>query len=469
MEETQQSTETESLTEKRIQLYKSAISVNALITIVSSNSNEKLNANESETFTLEEYRKIILDFRIQNKDLILARVSTPDPYRQDLLYNYYYIASEVNKVLFKYESSRRLLHRMKVRNPLNNMYIIGQVHYFRITKEEIDRAIVDCFFRDVVLKSSLKRNETPSKMNQTFDVDTTHDKNNISAFSAVFRTMTSDSSLVSDKTTRTTPAKSKSDHPLDRLLRKKMKQKNKRKIKESLIDIEEETTMTDTTVDNSPQEILKMFDEGIIDFPVIPEQYINKTDELEETEGINQTRPFDILTASNTNQNNIGEDRKLVSQPPEKSKKIQHFNTKTVEFPVLLNYTAEFFATDDDFLLRNDIRDYFKKNSVDPSENFLFELDRTENDLFAILETPSSSENEEALGWKRMLTFHISLLLALIGIVVLLGLNPIAVLITLPLALFVFISFLCSLVYVLCIRRSSFDSLAVRSVDNMQI
>merc|ERR1711915_779814 len=99
----------------------------------------------------------------QNKDLILARVNTPDPYRQDLLCSYYYIASEVNKVLFKYESSRRLLHRMKVRNPLNNMYIIGQVQYFRIKKEEVDRAIVDCFFRDIRL-----RNVDGDIANQTF-------------------------------------------------------------------------------------------------------------------------------------------------------------------------------------------------------------------------------------------------------------------------------------------------------------
>lgn len=468
MEEIQTYPEIESLSDKRIQLYKSAISVNALITILSPNSNEKLNANESETFTLEEYRKIILDFRMQNKDLILARVSTPDPYRQDLLYNYYYIASEVNKVLFKYESSRRLLHRMKVRNPLNNMYIIGQVHYFRIKKEEVDRAIVDCFFRDMVLKNEQRKNGQLSNMNQTFDIDITPEKNNISAFSAVFRTLTSETSLVSEKTSQSTPTKVKvkTDHPLDKLLRKKMRQKNKKKMKESLIDVEEETYATDTTADNSPQEILKMFDEGILDFPVIPEQYINKTDDLEESEGVNQSRPYDVLTTNVQNQGDLESDENSNFQNGQNS---QSFNTKTVEFPVMLNYTAEFFATDDDFLLRNDIRDYFKKNSVDPSENFLFELDRTENDLFAILETPSSSENEEALGWKRMLTFHISLLLALVGIVVLLGLNPIAVIITLPLALFVFISFLCSLVYVLCIRRSSFDSLAVRSVDNMQI
>lgn len=443
--ELESETNTQDLSDRRIKLYKSAICINALITIRSKNSDEKLNANESETFTLEEYRKIILDFRIQNKDLILARVSTPDPYRQDLLYNYYYIASEVNKVLFKYESSRRLLHRMKVRNPLNNMYIIGQVQYYRIKKEEIDRAIVDCFFRDIRLE---KNNHDQTTITHP---GTNQDENKISAFSAVFRSMSSETSLVSEQTSVSAPNKSK--NILDKLFKKKHKKRTKKvtkgaQISETVIDIEDEASETD----NSPQDILKMFDEGLIDFPEIPEQYMNRTADLEE----------ESATDSN---NQATEDLSINDHVANKTEP----TTKPVKFPVMLNYTAEFFATDDDFLLRNDVRDYFKKNSVDPTENFLFELDRTENDLFAILETPSSSENEEALSWKRMLTFHISLLLVLIGIVLLLGINPIAMIIILPLALFVFISFLCSLVYVLCVRRSSFDSLAVRSVDHIQM
>lgn len=451
------------LSPRRIELYKSAATVNALITIRSPNQDESLNANESETFTLEEYRKIILDFRMQNKDLILARVNTPDPYRQDLVYSYYYIASEVNKVLFKYESSRRLLHRMKVRNPLNNMYIIGQVQYYRIKKEEVDRAIVDCFFRDIRLRYA--EGDLP---NQTFhpstgmglDPNNLGEKNEISAFSEVFRTMKSDESLVSDQSVQTEPKKPQINHPLDKLLREKMKKKKKAKKETKIYMKDDDKEESDTEKDPLPQEVLRMFDEGEIEFPVIPEQYVNKTEGLDESSVNDPQKALNIL--NNSSSTNLKKDTKQTEMNLFQEQ-------KQVSFPVMLNYTADFFATDDDFLLRNDIRDYFKKNSVDPSENFLFELDRTENDLFAILETPSSSENEEALSWKRMLTFHISLLLVLVSVVVLLGLNPIAIIITLPLALFVFISFLCSIVYVLCVRRSSFDSLAVRSVDNIQI
>ncbi|ELA48396.1 hypothetical protein VCUG_00005, partial [Vavraia culicis subsp. floridensis] len=347
----------------QVDFYSKAYEINTVITIRGGPNNtrereqpvmDEINGNESETFTLEEFRKIILDFRKCEKDFILARVTTPDPYRQDVLYNYYYIASEVNKVLFKYESNRRLLHRMKVRNPLNNMYIIGQVYYYHITKEEVDRALVDCFFRNKRLRSKEGRR----------------------AFSAVFRSVQN-------------PA------PSDTFL----------------------ATSKDT------------------DFP-----------------RQQQCKEEDVKPAKDI----IEDVRKGKLRVPE------HDVT-----PLLVNYNAYFFATDDDFLLKNDTRDYFKMNSIDPSEDFLFELDRTENDLFAILETPSSSENDEALSWKRMLTFHLSLLLTLVGVVLLLGSFPVVLIIAFPLVVIVFLSFLCSLVYILCIRRNSFDSLAVRSVEEM--
>lgn len=343
-----------------IDFYAKAYDTNTVITILGGPNNTKdmtvldeINGNESETFTLEEYRKIILDFRKVEKDFILARVTTPDPYRQDVLYNYYYIASEVNKVLFKYESSRKLLHRMKVRNPLNNMYIIGQVYYYYISCEEVDKALVDCFFRNKRINKEGRR-----------------------AFSAVFRSIhnqiPSDTYLATSKDT---------DFP-----------RNKKK---------------ETVQVKSYKDIIEDVKQGKLKVPE------------------NDTTPL------------------------------------------MVTYNARFFATDDDFLLKNETRDYFKANSIDPSEDFLFELDRTENDLFAILETPSSSENDEALSWKRMLTFHLSLLLTLVGVVLLLGSFPIVLFIAFPLVIIVFLSFLCSLVYILCVRRSSFDSLAVRSVEEM--
>ncbi|EPR78662.1 hypothetical protein SLOPH_1757 [Spraguea lophii 42_110] len=312
-----------------------------------------INADEHETFTLEEFKKVIMDFKKNDKDFIIARVSTPDPVRQDITYSYYYIASEINKLLFKYESDRRLLHRMKVRNPLNNMYIIGQVLYYKITCIEIERAIVDFY-----TQKGIKRG-------------------NRNAYSAIFRTT-------------------------------------------NMINKE--------AVNSSPESIQRS--SNVLSIP--------------EFRHDDRFKDF-------TNSVKDGKVNTTFSEPPKEK----------------LIYNAYYFASDDDFLMKGDIREYFKLNSMDPDEDFLFELDRTQNDIFALLETASDSDNESASGWKRVLTFHISLLMTMVGIILVLGANPIILLIATPIAIVIFISFLCSIIYIVCLRRSSFDTLAVRSIDDV--
>ncbi|KAI8621350.1 hypothetical protein BC830DRAFT_1039243, partial [Chytriomyces sp. MP71] len=60
---------------------------------------------------------------------LLARVVTVDPQEETRFY-YSYSAHHINKVLFRTQPEEGLLHRMKAKNPLNNMVIIGDVHYY---------------------------------------------------------------------------------------------------------------------------------------------------------------------------------------------------------------------------------------------------------------------------------------------------------------------------------------------------
>lgn len=348
---------------KKRDLRDEASGLNTVIQILggpNSNSNdneiEELDANEPETFTLDEFRNIILEFRSNNKDCIIAKVSTPDHDKDDTLFNNFYIASEVNKLLFKFERDRRLLHRMKVRNPLNNQYIIGPVHYYKITCFEIDRAVVDYFFGTQKLEQ----------------------KNGRQAFSEVFRAKSQKDSL----NNLTPKAKDTSD-------------------------ITSRDDITCSLMDESPWTVIEAAKKGNIKVP-----------------------------------DNQKKDRKLI-------------------------YKAMYFACDDDFLMRADIREYFRVNSMDPAEEFLFELDRTHNDLFALLDTASDSTDEDVVGWKRVLAVHMSVLITMLGVVILLGANPIILLIAFPLAVVTLISFLCSLLYIMVFRRDTFGSLAVRSVDDV--
>ncbi|CAD26377.1 hypothetical protein [Encephalitozoon cuniculi GB-M1] len=315
-----------------------------------------LDANTIETFTLEEFKTIVLDCRSKNKDFIIARVTTPDPEDQSIIYNFYYAASELNRILFRFESDRRLLHRMKVRNPLNNMYILGQVYYYKVPPQEVDRALVEYFFVEA------KPGNRAAKK----------------AFSQVFR------------------------HNLE-----EASEDGKRCYKSRDYLNGNGRTLKISSVGENPREVIEKIQKGTIAIP------------------------------------------KAI--PPERS----------------VVYIANYFASDDDFLMQPEVREYFRRNTLDADDDFLFEIDRTQNDFFALLETASEDENEEVLGWKRVLTAHVSMLVTLLTVCLVLGVGPQMVLVALPLAVVLIFSFIGSIFYILFCRRNTFDTLAVNSVEEV--
>ncbi|KCZ80372.1 hypothetical protein H312_02240 [Anncaliia algerae PRA339] len=316
-----------------------------------------ISADDAETFTFEEFRKLIYEARSLNKDFLLARVTTNDPKDNALFFNYYYSANEINKILFKYESSRKLLHRMKVKNPLNNMYIVGQVYYYKITLENYDKAVVDYFFSEKPIQRKKTRR----------------------AFSTILRNK-----------------EIEEEH--DRIDNKRSKDTNDIRL--------------NVDRDDAPQK--------------------------DPLETINDVR------------------RGLIFIPTEIKKEMK------------ITFDAKYFGSDDDFLLKQEIRDYFRNNSPEgDEEEQLFELDRTNNDLFALLDANSEEEDDDSNGWKRVLTAHMSVLMSTLCIIILFGANPLILVIAFGVSLLVFASLLFSMAYVMCCRREAFDTLAVRSVEDV--
>ncbi|ORD96947.1 hypothetical protein HERIO_1136 [Hepatospora eriocheir] len=129
-------------------------------------------------------------------------------------------------------------------------------------------------------------------------------------------------------------------------------------------------------------------------------------------------------------------------------------------------YNARYFATDDDFLLKSGIRDYFRCNAIDPNDDFLYEINRTQNDFLALLDEDSESEDIDVGDWRRIFTTHVSLGFSMLLICLLIGGGPIIAVIFFPLALLIVGSFIFSFVYVLCCRRSTFDTQAVESFSS---
>ncbi|KAF9102993.1 hypothetical protein BGX27_010787 [Mortierella sp. AM989] len=99
---------------------------------------DELDALDEDPFTLDSFENLMRLHASKNKDFILARVTTQDPNDENKLYHSYYGAHQINKVLFRTQPDEGLLHRMKARNPLNNMLVVGDVHYYIISAEELN-------------------------------------------------------------------------------------------------------------------------------------------------------------------------------------------------------------------------------------------------------------------------------------------------------------------------------------------
>ncbi|KAJ3302752.1 hypothetical protein HDU76_005474 [Blyttiomyces sp. JEL0837] len=99
-----------------------------------------LDSMNEEPFTLETFEKMIRLHARKGKDFIIARVTTVDPHGDQRFYHSYYAAHHINKVLFRTQPEEGLLHRMKARNPLNNMIIIGDVYYYCIKALSVNLA-----------------------------------------------------------------------------------------------------------------------------------------------------------------------------------------------------------------------------------------------------------------------------------------------------------------------------------------
>jgi hypothetical protein len=82
------------------------------------NELDVLDAANEDPFTLETLEDLIVMHSEKNLDFILARVTTKDPDDDSRLYYSYYAAHHINKVLFRTETDKGLLHRMKAKNVL---------------------------------------------------------------------------------------------------------------------------------------------------------------------------------------------------------------------------------------------------------------------------------------------------------------------------------------------------------------
>lgn len=103
---------------------------------------------DEEPFVLETFHDLISQHYLQGKHFIIARVKTRDRVDRNRVYYSFFAAHHLNKVLFRVDTRRACLHRMRASNPSNNLPINGRVSYYVVTTESIEKNMPDGFAGD---------------------------------------------------------------------------------------------------------------------------------------------------------------------------------------------------------------------------------------------------------------------------------------------------------------------------------
>lgn len=225
-----------------------------------------LDATKEDPFTLESFEGLIKTSMKLGKDFIIARVVTMDggdmpvngndedavPLSQRKLFFSYYAAHTINRVLFRTQPEEGLLHRMKAKNPMNNLLVVGDVHYYVIR------------------------------------------------------------------------AKDPSSNPL-------------------YTPISENTIAMESIVS------------------------VNEDEEKEKEKANGEQQ--DVIASPTSAVNSLN-----LQEAPQAPRPVIYKSTSTVTADEPLVYNAYYYATDDDYLMRRSVREYFKENASHPEEIFLFTL-----------------------------------------------------------------------------------------------
>lgn len=264
-----------------------------------------LDCDAEESFTLETFGNLIKAAKASDKDFIIARVTTLDPSDpKPHIYHSHYSAHQINKILFRTQPEEALLHRMKSRNPLNNMLIVGYVNYYVIRPKDVVAA------RD-------RYEALLSRGPEIVKVDDLENPNPIPS-------LTSSTLEATDKSSA-----SLTDSLLYGLLQRK-------KLETELA----------TTTGGSPQ------------LNVAP--FANAADYTSPNPS-SMDLSVPLRASRNTSNTSLNRSDSLNKLP-------------TSEPAVL--YEAHAFATDDDFMISPEVREYFKVNSVNADDYLLFTLYR---------------------------------------------------------------------------------------------
>ena len=105
----------------------------------------EIDADMEDPFMLETFADLIEGHHAHGKDFIIARIITEC---EGKLYANFYDGHQINRILFRTQPEEGLLHRMKAKNPMNNLTIVGDVHYYVVKAKTAEKKVSESVLID---------------------------------------------------------------------------------------------------------------------------------------------------------------------------------------------------------------------------------------------------------------------------------------------------------------------------------
>ncbi|CAG8500188.1 11265_t:CDS:2, partial [Acaulospora colombiana] len=329
-----------------------------------------LDASTEDPFTLESFDTLIQQHAEKGKDFILARVTTADSSDESKTYQSYYSAHHINKVLFRTQPDQGLLHRMKAKNPLNNMNIIGDVHYYAVKAESV-RLTQQSFAKSSAMSISSRKtlhlngdNIATTEISATSALDKSEGDTVIKVEEDVNE---EDSSSGVDGPNSSSPSVKQVEQQIsDGIALRRMSNSLGKERRWSSGDL----------VQQPPRIFIPEYS-----LHVRRHQSMNG---LRPSSSVLNSRKFDTKTLLTRTMS----DDKSTKLPLGDNGSIDTSTTATTvnatnsqimtkhekTTPPAPTYKAIFYATDDDFLMKSTVRQYFNTNTIDPLDSQLFSI-----------------------------------------------------------------------------------------------
>ncbi|CAB4475736.1 hypothetical protein RhiirA5_359526 [Rhizophagus irregularis] len=365
---------------------------------IQNNDNDNLlihefDATTEDPFTLESFDTLIQQHSEKDKDFIIARVTTVDPTDELKSYHSYYSGHHINKVLFRTQPDQGLLHRMKAKNPLNNMNIIGDVHYYVVKASSVKK--LPTFTKSSSMSTTSKKT---LRVNGESTIMATSSLDKVEKGVTKINIDNIDDIRSNSNKLRSAPPSiwnfERNDDDDDEKFAIEMESTSNNKrwsADDSLKPLPKAITANHNSSTSGADE---NFERLLTNFKL---QTFNNHDDNENNSHSSKiiipplvNNEISVSISHNDlKEQQIDSPITLTQSPTKDSHSISINEEEGVEDGTIY-YKAKFYATDDDFLMHSVIRHFFKANALEPMDAQLFTINTSSHNNPNVNVTPSA-------------------------------------------------------------------------------